>query len=81
MITHATVRKAEYPGALFLDALALAQGLGNTRAMNLVLAGALSTLTPFGREVWEQAMRERIPAPLLEMNRAAFEAGRQAVQG
>ncbi len=73
--------KAEYPGALYVDAMALAQTLGNTRAMNMVLAGALSTLTPFGADVWEQAMRERIPAKLLDMNIKAFEAGRQAVQG
>ena len=73
--------KAEYPGALYIDAMALAQALGNTRAMNMVIAGALSTLTPFGADVWEQAMRERIPGKLLELNIKAFEAGRQAVQG
>jgi indolepyruvate ferredoxin oxidoreductase beta subunit len=71
--------KAEYPGALFIDAMALAQALGNTRAMNMVIAGALSTLTPFGADVWEQAMRERIPGKLLELNIKAFETGRQAV--
>jgi len=73
--------KAEYPAALYIDAMALAQALGNTRAMNMVIAGALSTLTPFGADVWEQAMRERIPGKLLELNIKAFEAGRQAVQG
>ena len=73
--------KAEYPGALYIDAMALAQALGNTRAMNMVIAGALSALTPFGADVWEQAMRERIPGKLLELNIKAFEAGRQAVQG
>jgi Pyruvate/2-oxoacid:ferredoxin oxidoreductase gamma subunit len=43
------------------------------------VAGALSTLTPFGLELWEQAMRERIPAKLLDMNIKAFEAGRSAL--
>ena len=71
--------KSEYPGALLIDAMAIAQTLGNTRAMNMVIAGALSTLTPFGAEVWEQAMRERIPGKLLELNIKAFEAGRKAV--
>ena len=79
-VTDLDVRlKSEYPGALFIDAMALAQTLGNTRAMNMVIAGALSTLTPFGAGVWEQAMRERIPGKLLELNIKAFEAGRQAV--
>jgi indolepyruvate ferredoxin oxidoreductase beta subunit len=71
--------KAEYPHALLIDALALAKELGNTRAMNMVVAGALSTLTPFSPEQWEQAMRERIPAKLLDLNVKAFEAGRAFV--
>jgi len=71
--------KAEYPGALYIDAMALAKTVGNTRAMNMVVAGALSIMTPFGAEVWEQAMRERIPAKLLDMNVKAFEVGRQAI--
>jgi len=73
--------KAEYPGALYIDALSLAKTVGNTRAMNMVVAGALSTLTPFGADVWEQAMRERIPAKLLDINIQAFAAGRKAVLG
>jgi len=72
--------KAEYPNAIFIDALGLAKKAGNTRAMNMVLAGALSTLTPFEVSVWEQAMRERIPTKLLEMNIHAFEIGRAAAQ-
>jgi len=72
--------KAEYPMAIMIDALSIAKGIGNTRAMNMVVAGALSTLTPFDSSVWEQAMRERIPAKLLAMNLKAFEAGRAAVQ-
>jgi len=70
--------KTEYPRAIYVDALGIAKSLGNTRAMNMVIAGALSTLTPFEVAVWEQAMRERIPAKLLDMNVQAFEAGRAA---
>jgi len=72
--------KTEYPGALFIDAMEIAKGVGNTRAMNMVIAGALSTLTPFGAEVWEQAIRERVPGKLLEMNIKAFKAGRASAQ-
>jgi len=81
-VTDLDVRlKAEYPGALYIDAMSLAKTVGNTRAMNMVVAGALSTLTPFGADVWEQAMRERIPAKLLDINIQAFAAGRKAVLG
>ena len=72
--------KAEYPSAKYIDALAIAKQFGNARAMNMVVAGALSTLTPFEPAVWEQAMRERIPAKLLDMNLKAFAAGRAAAQ-
>ncbi len=73
--------KTEYPDALYIDAMALAKTIGNTRTMNMVVAGALSTLTSFGVDVWEQAMRERIPAKLVDMNIKAFVAGRNAVLG
>jgi len=72
--------KAEYPSALYIDALAIAQKIGNTRAMNMVLAGAISLLTPFGDGVWDQAMRERIPASMLDVNIKSFKAGRSALR-
>ncbi len=72
--------KAEYPGALYVDALTIAQRIGNPRAMNMVLAGAISLLTPFGDDVWAQAMRERIPANMLDVNMKAFTAGRSALR-
>ena len=72
--------KAEYPNALYINAQAIAESLGNLRAMNMVVAGAISTLLPFAPEVWQQAMRERIPAKLLDMNLRAFDAGRDALQ-
>jgi len=71
--------KAEYPDAIYINAQIIAESLGNIRAMNMVVAGAVSTLTPFGVDVWQQAMRERIPAKLLDMNLRAFEVGRTAM--
>ena len=71
--------KAEYSSALYIDALSIAQAIGNTRAMNMVIAGAISLLTPFGDDVWAQAMRERIPANMLDVNLIAFKAGRSAL--
>ncbi|MCL2104877.1 MAG: indolepyruvate oxidoreductase subunit beta [Kiritimatiellaeota bacterium] len=72
--------KAEYPDALYLNAQIIAKGLGNIRAMNMVIAGALFTLTPFAAAAWRQTMRERIPAKLLDMNLRAFAAGRDAME-
>lgn len=69
--------KAEYPAALFIDAAAIAETVGNMRTMNMVIAGALSNLTPFAPEVWEAAIRGRIPAKLIDINLKAFAMGRQ----
>jgi Pyruvate/2-oxoacid:ferredoxin oxidoreductase gamma subunit len=52
--------------------------------MNMVIAGALSTLAPFKKSAWLKAMEESFTgrkAKLLEINVKAFELGRAAVPG
>lgn len=72
-------RLAAYPGLALIDANPLAIQAGNLRAANIVLLGALSAFVPFGEEHWQSALRERIPAKLLDVNLRAFAAGRAAV--
>ncbi len=69
---------AEYPEAIFFDAMSIATELGNQRCMNMVVAGALSNLTPFGYDLWQATLQSRIPAKLLALNQEAFELGRAA---
>lgn len=69
---------AVYPQAIRFNAQEIALRLGNVRCMNMVLAGKLSTMAPFGVDIWEKVMRERIPAKLMDLNIQAFEAGRNA---
>jgi indolepyruvate ferredoxin oxidoreductase, beta subunit len=69
----------EYPDAVYFDAMTIAAEIGNQRCMNMVIAGALSNMTPFGEELWLEAMRSRIPAKLLELNMTAFKRGRAAI--
>lgn len=73
-------RLAAYPGLMLIEANPLSVKAGNIRAANLVLVGALSTLVPFDEEHWQAAMRERIPAQLLDVNLRAFDLGRAAVR-
>ena len=72
-------RLAAYPGLLLIAANPLAEQAGNLRTANVVVMGALSTLAPFDEEHWQAAMRERIPAKLLDVNLRAFALGRAAV--
>lgn len=73
-------RLAAYPGLRLINANPLAIQAGNLRTANLVMVGALSTLVPFDEEHWQAAMRERIPAKLLDVNLRAFALGRAAIK-
>lgn len=57
----------------------IAEALGNTRAANVVLLGALSALLDIDPGQWDAVLEMRVPAKHLELNRKAFHAGREAV--
>ena len=61
-----------------MDALALAQKAGNAKAVNTVMLGLLSRNMDFEEALWLEAMRQCVPAKLLEVNLKAFEEGRMA---
>jgi indolepyruvate ferredoxin oxidoreductase beta subunit len=60
---------------------AIAQELGNARAANVVLLGALSTFLEVPVETWLQVVEARVPPRFVELNRQAFLRGRQAITG
>lgn len=66
--------------ARWLDASGIAADLGNVRVENTVLLGAFSSLVAFPEDAWAQALRTVIPAKHIELNLAAFAAGRRLTQ-
>jgi len=58
----------------------LAIELGNHRAANVVLLGALAEKLEIPNEIWEQTINQRIPERFLSLNQAAFAAGSAALQ-
>ena len=76
--------KKSFKKLVLIDAMKIAtEGAGNVRTMNMVLAGALSTLCPFKEETWLKAMAEMLSGPkakLLEVNKKAFALGRAATE-
>lgn len=82
---------AEYPGNIVkkieekgikvtaVDALSLAEQAGNAKASNVVLMGVASKSTDFDVKVWQEAIRTCVPPKFLELNKKAFELGREAV--
>jgi indolepyruvate ferredoxin oxidoreductase beta subunit len=74
-----TVRRV--PGAVILDALALAREAGNRLAANTVMVGAASTVLPLGADTLERCIADRFAAKgpkAVDANLAAFRAGRAA---
>lgn len=74
------VKKMKETGARVdaLNCLELAEKAGSAKAVNLVLMGRLSHYFDLEEEKWQKAIEESVPSKFLEMNRKAFELGRNA---
>ena len=59
---------------------AIARDLGNTRAANVVLIGALSAFLDVPAETWLHVIEARVPPKVVGLNREAFLRGRQFVE-
>lgn len=72
----------------YINGEEIAGSLGNLKAANVVLLGALSALLEQGQqvrkeltpEVWLKVITARVPPKHVELNRKAFQAGREAVR-
>ena len=60
------------------DALSLAEEAGTSKAVNLVLLGKISKCFDFTDEEWMDAIEKSVPAKFLELNKKAFELGKNA---
>ena len=60
------------------DALTLAEQAGSSKAVNIVLMGHLSRYFDFTEEEWLAAIEKSVPAKFLELNKTAFNLGRNA---
>ncbi len=58
----------------------IALELGSAKCMNLVLFGAMTRALDLGEIDWEEIIRKTVPQKFLELNLAAFRAGRAAVR-
>ncbi|MBQ8297540.1 MAG: indolepyruvate oxidoreductase subunit beta [Ruminococcus sp.] len=61
-----------------VDALALAEQAGTAKASNVVLMGVLASKMDFSEELWQQALEQCVPPKFLELNKKAFELGKNA---
>ena len=63
-----------------LDAAKIAMDLGNAKCMNIVLFGALTEALKLDEIDWEEIIRETVPPRFLDLNLAAYRAGRKALK-
>lgn len=68
-----------FHGSTLVDGLALAKLTGNVKTANTVLLGALSRLSGIEEKFWLSAIERMVPGKTLEVNRKAFELGRDFV--
>ncbi len=61
-----------------VDALTLAEQAGTSKAANVVLMGVLASKMDFPEELWQNALEQCVPAKFLELNKKAFELGKNA---
>jgi indolepyruvate ferredoxin oxidoreductase, beta subunit len=82
--------KADYPegvletinqkvNTIVIKAGEIAQNLGNAKAMNIVLFGALIKAMGLADINWEEAIRQNVKANMAEINIKAFRRGMEAV--
>lgn len=60
--------------------LPIAKELGNARVANVVLLGALSELLDVPPETWLSVIEARVPPKYVELNRQAFQRGRDVIE-
>jgi len=54
-------------------------GLGDIRTLNMFMLGCISHFLPIEIKVWEECIRQRLPAKILEINLTAFNKGREEI--
>ena len=70
--------KAKGADIIAVDALSLAEQAGTAKASNVVLMGVLASRMDYPEELWQKALEQCVPPKFLELNKKAFELGKNA---
>lgn len=76
-IVHTISNK--YKNVFSLDAFKIASQCGNIKAVNIVLLGVMAAQTAIAKQVWDEAIKDTVPAKFLKVNIEAFDAGYQCL--
>jgi indolepyruvate ferredoxin oxidoreductase beta subunit len=64
------------PSAIIIDALDIANKIGNPRAVNSVMMGVLAEKSNLPLNCWEEAIKKLVKPKFVDINLAAFNCGR-----
>lgn len=70
-------RLRELADVTALEAMPLAEQAGSAKAVNVVLVGVLSRNMDIPEENWLRAIEETVPPKFVELNKRAFQLGRE----
>lgn len=70
--------KSTFAKLELIPALKMAGELGNVRAVNMIMIGALSNHLDIDESVWHEAIRLLVKPQFVELNLKAFELGKNA---
>lgn len=76
---NAVERVEELAVSRVVDANQLAAGLGNPKAMNVVLLGTLVKLMHLEHLEWDKAIKDNVKPKFYELNKKALQLGMEAV--
>ncbi|HBA73737.1 MAG: indolepyruvate oxidoreductase subunit beta [Geobacteraceae bacterium GWC2_55_20] len=68
--------RSSFPDFMLLDGQQMAGSAGNVRAANTVLLGAVSKKLDIAEQHWMKALEKMVPSKALDVNRKAFQLGR-----
>jgi indolepyruvate ferredoxin oxidoreductase beta subunit len=61
----------------FVDGTREAKELGDSRALNVLMLGCVSSLLPIDVKIWKDCISQRLSSNILKMNMVAFDKGRE----
>ncbi len=77
----AALIKKRTPKVYFVDGTACARQIGDVRTLNMFMLGCASQFMPLKVKEWQETIAQRVPARFLDLNLAAFAAGRKEMNG
>lgn len=74
------ILRKKFKDVISLDADKIALELGNSRLVNILLLGVVSSRLGFDITAWEEAIKSRVKAKFVDLNLKAFARGRELAE-